>query len=199
MTLRPQVAAWERQAPVGAGITGLWRPVPGNGISGMMAFVAGDGTTVFSLRQDGSTLTGSVEGTGGGFFGGADVPTPIVDGKVDGQSISFKAGTSTFEGTVKGDQLELLRKIDLSRWLSRMPKEPTGPRPADWAAAGWIRSVVQHSQEHTFGHSNGSAPGSAVETHADLISAIEASHTRSPKVLGFHAGFEFFIPSAMMA
>jgi beta-galactosidase len=128
--LRPQVAVWERQAPVGAGITGLWRPAPGApGATGIMAFLVGDGTTIFSLRQDGSTLTGSVEGMGGGFFGGGDAAVPIADGKVDGQSVSFKVGTSTFLGTLKDGQLELTRTMDLSRWLSRLPKEPSGPRP----------------------------------------------------------------------
>ena len=29
VTLRPQVAVWEREVPTGAGITGLWRPIPG--------------------------------------------------------------------------------------------------------------------------------------------------------------------------
>jgi beta-galactosidase len=131
VTLRPQVAVWEREIPKGAGITGLWRPVPGApGITGMMAFLVGDGTNIFTLHQDGSTLTGSVEGLGGGFFGGSDAGIPIAEGKVDGQSVSFKVGTSTFAGTLKGDQLELQRTIDLSRFLSRMPKEPTGPRPA---------------------------------------------------------------------
>jgi beta-galactosidase len=129
--LRPQVAVWERQAPVGAGITGLWRPAPGApGATGLMAFLVGDGTTIFSLRQDGSTLTGSVEGVAGGFFGGSDAAIPIAEGKVDGQSVSFEVGNSTFSGTLKGDQLELLRTIDFSRWLSRLPKEPSGPRPA---------------------------------------------------------------------
>jgi beta-galactosidase len=67
---------------------------------------------------------------GGGFFGGSDAAIPIAEGKVDGQSISFKAGNSSFTGTLKADQLELVRTIDLSRWLSRLPKEPSGPRPA---------------------------------------------------------------------
>jgi len=129
--LRPQVAVWERPVPVGPGITGLWRPAPGaSGATGMMAFLVGNGSTVFALHQDGSTLTGSVEGMGGGFFGGSDAAIPIAEGKVDGQAISFKVGTSTFSGTLKGDQLELTRTMDLSRWLSRIPKEPSGPRPA---------------------------------------------------------------------
>jgi beta-galactosidase len=130
VTVRPQVAAWERKAPVGSGITGLWRPVPGGGVTGLMGFLVGDGSTIFSLSQEGSSLTGSVEGLGGGWFGGSDTPTPITEGKVDGNSISFKAGNSVYEGTMKDGQLDLLRKIDFGRWLSRMPKEPAGPRPA---------------------------------------------------------------------
>ena len=128
--LRPQVAVWERQTPKGSGVTGLWRPGPGAGATGIMAFLVGDGTTVFSLEQQGDKLTGSVEGTGGGFFGGSDTPTPITEGKIDGNKVTFKAGGSTYEGTLNGDQMDLLRKIDFSRWLSRMPKEPAGPRPA---------------------------------------------------------------------
>jgi beta-galactosidase len=130
VTLRPQAPVWSREVPKGAGISGLWRPAPGGGVTGLMGFLVGDGTTVFSLSQDGSTLTGSVEGLGGGFFGGGDTPTPITEGKVDGNKITFKAGNSTYEGTLKDGQLDLLRKIDFGRWLSRMPKEPTGPRPA---------------------------------------------------------------------
>ena len=129
--LRPQVAVWERPVPAGAGVTGLWRPAPGDGgATGIMAFLVGNGATVFTLRQDGTILTGNVEGMGGGFFGGTDAPVPIQEGKVDGQNVSFKVGTSTFDGTLKGDQLELLRTMDLSRWLTRLPKEPVGPRPA---------------------------------------------------------------------
>jgi beta-galactosidase len=130
-TLRPQVAVWERQIPEGAGITGLWRPAPGaGGATGLMALLVGNTNTIYSLRQDGGTLTGNVEGMGGGFFGGGDAPTPIKEGKVDGETVSFKAGNSTFTGTLKGGQLELQRTIDLSRFRSRIPKEPTGPRPA---------------------------------------------------------------------
>jgi beta-galactosidase len=130
VSLRPQVAVWQREVPQGQGVTGLWRPAPGGGATGLMAFVVGDGTTIYTLRQDGSKLTGSVEGMGGGFFGGSDRPAPIEEGVVDGQNISFKVGNSTFSGTVKDGQLDLERKIDFSRFLSRMPKEATGPRPA---------------------------------------------------------------------
>jgi beta-galactosidase len=129
-TLRPQVAVWEREAPVGPGITGLWRPIPeAGGATGLLAMLLGGGTTVFSLRQDGNSLTGSVEGAGGGFFGGNDAPLPIVEGKVDGNSVAFNAGNSTYSGTLKGDQIELERRIDFGFRLPSAPEAPTGPRP----------------------------------------------------------------------
>ncbi|HMD99375.1 MAG TPA: beta-galactosidase GalA [Terriglobia bacterium] len=130
-TLRPQVAVWEREIPVGAGITGLWRPIPATGeANGLLAMLLGGSDTVFSLRQDGNTLTGTVEGTGGGFFGGGDAPAPITEGKVDGNNVSFKAGNSTYAGTLKGDQIELQRTIDFGFRLPRPAEVPAGSRPA---------------------------------------------------------------------
>jgi beta-galactosidase len=120
--LRPQVAVWEREIPTGAGITGLWRPAPAaSGGSDLSAFVTGGGTMVFTLRQDGSNLTGTVEGAGGGFFGGTDAPIAIQEGKIDGTSVSFKAGNNTFSGSVKGGQIELERTIPIP---FRMPPSP---------------------------------------------------------------------------
>ena len=130
-TLRPQVAVWEREVPVGSGITGLWRPIPRTGdANGLLALLLGGGDTVFSLRQDGNSLTGSVEGAGGGFFGGNDAPLPIEEGKVDGNSVSFKAGNSTYAGTLKGDQIELQRMVDFGFRLTTAPEAPAGTRPA---------------------------------------------------------------------
>jgi beta-galactosidase len=127
---RPQVAAWEREVPAGSGITGLWRPEPAApAASGLLAMLLGDGTTVFTLHQDGSTLTGTVEGGGGGFFGGNDAPNPIKEGKVDGGSISFRAGNSTYSGTLRGDRIELERKTDPGFPMPHV-EEPAGPRPA---------------------------------------------------------------------
>src|SRR5271170_705048 len=60
--LRPQVGVWEREVPTGAGITGLWRPtIEAGDNANLMAMIVGGGTMVFTLRQGGSTLTGSVE------------------------------------------------------------------------------------------------------------------------------------------
>jgi beta-galactosidase len=128
--LRPQVAVWEREVPSGPGVTGLWRPVPASGNDNPLAgFLGLNGAMVFTIRQENTGLTGTVEGGGGGFFGGSDAPVPITDGKVDGASISFKTGRTVYTGEVKGDQIELQRTISLG---FEMPKtvEPTGPRPA---------------------------------------------------------------------
>jgi beta-galactosidase len=130
VTFRPQVAVWEREVPVGSGITGLWRPVPSAaGDSGILALLMGAGSSVFSLKQDGGSLTGTVEGTGGGFFGGNDVPIPIAEGKVDGDHISFKAGNSTYAGTLNGEQIELQRTTDFGFRMPTPAKEEAG-RPA---------------------------------------------------------------------
>jgi beta-galactosidase len=128
--LRPQVSVWEREVPSGSGITGLWRPVPAAPEANqLIAFIAGGGTNVFTLHQDGGALTGSVEGTGGGFFGGSDAPIPISEGRVDGSDVSFKAGNSTYSGKINGERIELERKIDIP-FRMRPTEEPTGPRPA---------------------------------------------------------------------
>jgi beta-galactosidase len=130
-TRRPQVAVWEREVPVGGGITGLWRPVPATGeANGLLAMLFGGSDSVFSLRQDGNALTGTVEGTSGGFFGGNDAPVPITEGKVEGDNVSFKAGNSTFSGTLKGDQIELQRTIDFGFRLTTPREPPAGSRPA---------------------------------------------------------------------
>jgi len=130
VALRPQVAPWKREVPVGPGLTGLWRPIAGSGsATGLLAIFAGDGATVFTLRQDGNKLTGTMEGGGGGFFGGSDAAIPITDGKVDGKSVYFKAGNNTYSGSLEGDQIELQRTVELGFSLAQ-PETPTGPRPA---------------------------------------------------------------------
>jgi beta-galactosidase len=131
VTLRPQIAAWEREVPTGSGITGLWRPEPPpQAGSELLEFIGGT-NSVYSLKQEGSNLTGTVEGASVNFTGGSDVPAPIVDGKVDGSAVSFKAGNNTWSGNVKGDRIELIRSINLG-W--EMPKPI--PKPADAPAVG---------------------------------------------------------------
>jgi len=130
VSLRPQAAVWEREVPKGDGVTGLWRPQPAAGATGRLAALAGDVNSLFTLHQDGSALTGTVEGSGaGGFFGGSDVPAPIAEGKVQGSSVSFKVGNSTYSGTISADRMELQRTTDAAMQMPH-PAEPTGPRPA---------------------------------------------------------------------
>lgn len=131
VTLRPQVAVWERAVPVGSGITGLWRPIVESGsVSGLLAFLASDSNTVFSLRQDGNNLTGTVESASGRFFGGNDAPVPIAEGKVDGNNVFFKVGNNTYSGTLKGNQMDLQRAMHFDFPATPHPEESTGPRPA---------------------------------------------------------------------
>lgn len=127
--LRPQVAVWEREVPSGPGVTGLWRPVLASGGPGddFISMIVGV-NTVFTLRQDGGKLTGTVEG-GAGFFGGDDVPSPIMQGTVDGDRMAFKSGNSDFKGAVKGDRIELQRSVNLP-WETPKPAKEEPGRPA---------------------------------------------------------------------
>jgi beta-galactosidase len=139
--LRPQVPVWEREVPTGSGITGLWRPVPvvaaaGRGGGG---FGGGGANSVYTFKQNGGALTGTVEGGGGGRGGGGfggggggDTPAAIEEGKVDGANVSFKVGAMTYTGTVKGDQIELQTSGGGfgGRGARPAPATPTGPQPA---------------------------------------------------------------------
>jgi beta-galactosidase len=130
VTLRPQVAAWEREVPKGQGVTGLWRPQPSAGLAGRLAALAGDANSPFTLHQNGSDLTGTLEGSGaGGFFGGSDVPANLEGGKVDGNNFSFKIGNSNYSGTLNGDRIDLQRTTEAAMQMPH-PAEQTGPLPA---------------------------------------------------------------------
>ena len=66
-----------------------------------------------TLKQDGSTLSGSVPGMGRG--GQEAPPVEIKNGKVDGEKVSFdvvrefngNTMTTKYEGTVSGDEMKL--------------------------------------------------------------------------------------------
>jgi beta-galactosidase len=118
VTLRPQVATWERVAPRGSGITGLWRPAQDGG------------TQIFLLRQDGNAITGVLEAVGVGWAGGYDAPTPITDGLVDGTNVSFKAGNSAFSGHINGDTIELERAPSFGPRRPQPPAQAGTSRPA---------------------------------------------------------------------
>jgi len=128
--LRPQVAVWERAVPKGGGLTGLWRPARAHANEDAETLsVIGGASLVFTLQQDGGSLNGTVEGAGSNFTGGMDVPSPVIDGKVNGDTVSFKAGNSTFEGSLKGDRMELKRSVNLG-WAMRKPPAPEPGAPA---------------------------------------------------------------------
>jgi hypothetical protein len=66
----------------------------------------------FDLKQNGSTLTGTMSG---GMGRGGATPVEISDGKVDGDNVSFTVKRDTpngpmemkYKGTVSGDDLKL--------------------------------------------------------------------------------------------
>lgn len=121
-TLRPQAAAWEREVPVGPGITGLWRPTAGNT------------AIAFSLKQNGSSLTGTMEGH---FWGRFTTPTPILDGSVEGSRVAFKFGGNSFQGTIYADRIEIRRMRNEAFTSSRastqaaVSRMAVGPPPDD--------------------------------------------------------------------
>jgi beta-galactosidase len=120
--LRPQVAVWERAAPAGSGISGLWRPVKN---------AAADADMLFAFHQEGAVLTGSLDSSGGmGFGGGPAGEVSIEGGKVDGSSVDFRAGNTSYTGTVSGDRIELRRNAPAGRGGRGMPPAPSGPHPA---------------------------------------------------------------------
>jgi beta-galactosidase len=124
--LRPQVAVWKPEVPEGSGLTGLWRPMNDTADPS-----TGADAVVFLLRQDGNTLTGSVDGLGGSWAGGYDAPTPITEGKVDGDHISFKAGYATYSGRLIVDVIELRPEMGQGRGRRQRPEETAAAnRPA---------------------------------------------------------------------
>ncbi len=85
----------------GADVTGKWSAeVPGRG--------GQTRTTIFTLKQDGDKLTGTVSGGQGG-------DTAISDGKVDGDKISFSVKREfngnemkiLYVGKLEGEELKL--------------------------------------------------------------------------------------------
>jgi beta-galactosidase len=128
IALRPQAAVWQREVPTGSGVTGLWRPLPaGANPDELATMLFGNGAMIFTLRQNGSDLTGTLEDGGGGWFGGSDRPLPLTDGQVQGNNITFKAANSTWTGTIQGDRIRLERELS---FRFPQPEQPSGPRPA---------------------------------------------------------------------
>jgi|ERR1041385_2708471 hypothetical protein len=94
-------------AAMAADVTGKWTyEQPGRGGN------PGRPVTI-TLKQDGSTLSGSVPGMGRG-GDNPPPPTQITDGKVEGDKVSFTVKrefngmtmVQKFEGTVSGDEIK---------------------------------------------------------------------------------------------
>jgi beta-galactosidase len=154
---RPHVGVWQRPIPKGMGITGLWVAASDMG-TGFPASALGS-PRIFTLIQDGSKLTGTVEGPGG-WFGGDDAPAAVRDGGVDGNHVSFKSGINVFDGKINGDTLELQRTVNIPFSLPKPqkadPNAPViGPAPdgsdpsfdlSDFSAAGNMSVVLRRSE-----------------------------------------------------
>jgi len=128
--LRPQVADWERKVPAGPGVTGLWRPGAAETPSGpdpLQLALAGD--TLYTLMQNGSTLTGTLEAPAGGFGPGASAGPGPIEGTIDGRNITFHVGTTTYSGTVNGERIELRRTAPPRPGVSTARAADTGPHP----------------------------------------------------------------------
>ena len=92
----------------------------------------------FTFKQDGATLTGSVQGPQGDAIA-------ISDGKVDGDKLSFKVSfngmTITHEGTISadGDAIKLSTKSDSGDFpahdMTLKRAKPPAPAPVPAAAA----------------------------------------------------------------
>jgi beta-galactosidase len=123
VSLRPQVAVWEREVPAGSGITGLWRTAPG---------AAAVTAQVFTFQQNGAALTGTVEGTG--VFsrdGDNETPVAIEEGSVDGGHLRFRAGAVTYTGTLGDGGIEMRRAGSApGRGQGETLAEPADLRPA---------------------------------------------------------------------
>jgi hypothetical protein len=110
-----------------ADVTGSW--------TAAMTTPNGDFTLSFTFKQDGATLTGTVQGPQGDAI-------PISEGKMDGDKISFKVSfngmTISHDGTVNaaGDEIKLSTKSDSGDFpanemtLKRVKPEPPPAAPA---------------------------------------------------------------------
>jgi len=96
-----------------------------------------DGNSVqldFTFKQDGTTLTGTIQGPQGDAI-------PFTDGKIDGDKISFKVSfngmTITHEGVVSadGDEIKLSTKSDSGDFpASEMTLKRVKPEPVPASA-----------------------------------------------------------------
>ncbi len=89
-----------------------------------------------NLKQEGNTLTGSVPGMG---RGGQGQETPITNGKVDGDHVTFEVHrefngnefVQKFDGHVSGDQMKLKITMQRPDGEPRELREVTAKRSSD--------------------------------------------------------------------
>jgi hypothetical protein len=90
----------------GADITGTWK--------GSMDMMGQPIELTFNFKADGNTFTGTTVGPGGN-------ESPISNGKIDGEKISFTVKTTgkmemtiNYKGTYSGDEMKLTMQFDMS-------------------------------------------------------------------------------------
>ncbi|MGC4053521.1 MAG: hypothetical protein QM757_29830 [Paludibaculum sp.] len=133
VTLRPQVPVWQPEVPSGTGISGLWRPAAAVAAStggDPMALAGANADMVFTFRQEGNVLAGAVDSAAAGGFGGGPTGGPIQDGVVSDSKISFRAGATTYTGTIVGDRIELARSTAQRRFGGALAQPLTAARCA---------------------------------------------------------------------
>jgi hypothetical protein len=96
-----------------------------------MSLTGGSGDMVLTLREEGNSVTGSFESSAVVGFGGGLAGGPIEAGRIDGPRISFRVGTTTYTGSVQGDQIHLERSTPSGRGARDYEgKASGGPRLA---------------------------------------------------------------------
>jgi beta-galactosidase len=124
LALRPQVAELNAETPPGPGLTGLWRPMAD------VDETAQPTSILFTLRQYGNTLSGTAEGLNRGRQGGSDLPAPISEGEVNGNSIRFRIGNAAYSGRLIQDVIELRRDAAGGKRMQQETIKPLAAGPA---------------------------------------------------------------------
>ena len=112
----------------GADITGTWK--------GSMDAMGQSMEFTFNFKADGNTFTGTTTGPGGN-------ESPVSDGKIDGDKISFTVKTTgkmemtiNYKGTVSGDEMDLTMEFDMSGMGAPPGGGPGGGGPGGGPGGG---------------------------------------------------------------
>ena len=134
---------------------------------------------IFTLRQDGNALTGSVESAGGGGFGGGGGGGVIEDGKIDGANISFRVGMTTYTGTTNGDRIELAEERRLWRpwrpWRAGRSCGRRGPASGDRPAAERNGPIVRWGRRRPWRWSGPDAAGASARATVAPVPVLSPS------------------------